>query len=196
VSNSSWSEPALAPDGTIYISFDDQYLRAVGPNGSIKWITSLGWSGGFKLTVGSNGLIYAASNDGWLYVVDTNGREIARLESGNWLGYPVIYDDDTIIIADSNNTVSAISSDGCEGRPAALHRLEDLNNDWSVNLIDFAKVAEVWLECTDTSYNPLTGIAYCNYNDDEAFLAGDINRDQYVNTADLADLANRWLIEE
>jgi parallel beta-helix repeat protein len=196
VSNSSWSEPALAPDGTIYISFDDQYLRAVGPNGSIKWVTSLGWSGGFKLTVGSNGLIYAASNDGWLYVVDPDGREIARLESGDWLGYPVIYDDGTIIIADSNNTVSAVSSDGCEGLPAALHRLEDLNNDWSVNLIDFAKVAEVWLECTDTSYDPLTSIAYCNYNGDEAFLAGDINRDQYVNTADLADLANRWLIEE
>jgi len=30
-----WSEPALGPDGTIYVSFDDPYLRAVDPNGSI-----------------------------------------------------------------------------------------------------------------------------------------------------------------
>ncbi len=63
VSNSSFSEPALAPDGTIYISFDDQYLRAVDPNGTIKWVTSLGWLGGFTLTVGSDGLIYAAGDD-------------------------------------------------------------------------------------------------------------------------------------
>ena len=37
-----WSEPALGPDGTIYVSLDDPYLRAVTPDGSIKWITRLG----------------------------------------------------------------------------------------------------------------------------------------------------------
>ncbi len=196
VSNASWSEPALAPDGTIYVSFDDQYLRAVDPNGSIKWVTSLGWGGGFKLTIGSDGLIYAACSDGWLYVVDPNGKEIARLESGTWLGYPVIYDEGIIIIADSNNTVSAVSSDGCEGKSAVLHRLEDLNSDWLVNFVDFAVVADIWLECTDTSFDPVAGAPYCYDDDNEIFLLGDINRDQYIDSADLADLTNQWLIEE
>ncbi len=196
VSNANWSEPALGPDGTIYVSFDDQYLRAVDPDGSIKWVTSLGWSGSFKLTVGSNGFVYAASNDGWLYVVDPDGEEIARLKSGDWLGFPVIADDGTIIIADSNNVISAVSRDGCEGKYAVLHRLEDLNTDWSVNLIDFAVMADGWLDCTDTSYDPINRTPYCDDQDSVIFLESDINRDQYVDSYDLAALADKWLTQE
>jgi len=196
VSNSSFSEPALAPDGTIYVSFDDQYIRAVDPNGTIKWVTSLGWLGGFTLTVGSDGLIYAASDEGYLHVLDPNGNELARLESDNWLSHPVIAADGTMIISDSNNTVLALGADGCEGQIAALHRPEDLSADWDFNFIDFTVMAADWLQCTDTSYDPVTKGQYCDYDGDEFFFAGDINRDQYVNYADVAQLANRWLTED
>jgi outer membrane protein assembly factor BamB len=121
-----WSEPAIGPDGTIYVSFDDPYLRAVDPDGNIKWVTSLGTTGGFTLAVGSNGLIYAAGDDGCLYVVDKNGKEISRFQVDGWLSYPVIAQDNTIIVSDSrdysmlishpNNTVWAITSAGCEGQ--------------------------------------------------------------------------------
>jgi parallel beta-helix repeat protein/predicted outer membrane repeat protein len=149
VGNSSWTEPALGPDGTIYVSFDDPYLRAVDPNGSIKWVTRLGMMGGFTLTVGSDGLIYAASDDSHLYVVSPDGEEIARFEGSNWLSFPVIAADNTIIINDSNNIVWAIGGDGCEEQQAALHRPEDLNTDWAVDLRDFALIAANWLGCTD-----------------------------------------------
>ncbi|MHC4570755.1 MAG: outer membrane protein assembly factor BamB family protein [Planctomycetota bacterium] len=196
VSGSSYSEPALGPDGTIYVSFDDQYLRAVEPNGTIKWVTSLGWLGAFTLTVGSDGLIYAAGDDGYLYVIDTNGKEIARLESDNWLSHPVIAADGTIIITDSNNMVVAIGGDGCEGQVPALHRPEDLNTDWAMDFIDFAVMAADWLQCTDITLDPETRFPFCDYAGDEIFLAGDINRDQYVDLADLAALAYRWLSED
>jgi parallel beta-helix repeat protein len=196
VSNSSFSEPALAPDGTIYVSFDDQYLRAVDPNGTIKWVTSLGWLGGFTLTVGSDGLIYAAGDEGYLHVLDPYGNELARLESDNWLSHPVIAADGTMIISDSNNTVLALGADSCEGQIAALHRPEDLSADWAFNFIDFTVMAADWLQCTDTSYDPVTKGPYCDYDGDEFFLTGDINRDQYVNYADVAALANRWLTED
>ena len=118
----SWFEPVLGPDGTIYVTLDgDPYLRAVDPNGSIKWVTPVGITGGFTLTIGSNGLIYAATDDGYLYVLDTNGGGIARLESDNWLSFPVIASDDTMIISDANNTLLAIGLDGCEGQRPALH---------------------------------------------------------------------------
>ncbi len=196
VGNSSWSEPALAPDGTIYVSFDDQYLRAVDPNGTIKWVTSLGWFGSFTLTVGSDGLIYAASDDGYLYVVDPNGKEIARFKGDNWLSFPIITVDNTIIVSDSNNTVWAIGGSGCEGQTAALHRPQDLSADWIVNLKDFAIMADGWLNCMDTSYDPVTKAPYCVDPNNEIFPIGDINRDQYVDFADVAELANRWLIQE
>ncbi|GAI52988.1 unnamed protein product, partial [marine sediment metagenome] len=71
----SWFEPVLGPDGTIYVTLDrDPYLRAVDPDGTIKWAIRLeGITGGFTLTIGSNGPIYAASDDGYLYVLDTDG---------------------------------------------------------------------------------------------------------------------------
>jgi outer membrane protein assembly factor BamB len=196
VSNSSWSESALGPDGTIYVSFDDQYLRAVDPNGSIKWVTSLGWLGGFTMTIGSDGLIYAASDDGYLYVVDPDGREIARFKGYDGLSFPVITADNSMIVCDANNTVWAIGGSGCEGRVAALHRPEDLNADWSMNFIDFAVMAAGWLDCTDTSLDPVTKAPYCDDPGNKIFLESDINRDQYVDSADLAELADRWLTQE
>ncbi len=98
-----WSEPALGPDGTIYVSFDDPYLRAVERNGRIKWVIRLGDIGGFTLAVGSDGLIYAAGDDGLMRVITPGGIEAARFQSGGWLNFPVIASDGVVIIADSKD---------------------------------------------------------------------------------------------
>ena len=77
-----WSEPALAPDGTIYVSLDDPYLRAVNPDGTIKWVTKLGDLGAFTLTVDARGWVYAACDDGYVYLVDPRrsaGRPMGHL---------------------------------------------------------------------------------------------------------------------
>ncbi|MHC4335064.1 MAG: outer membrane protein assembly factor BamB family protein [Planctomycetota bacterium] len=129
--DSGWSEPALGPDGTIYVSLEDPWLRAVEPNGAIKWIKKpgprskytedcgqwgCGWysnsSGpmGSSLTVGSDGFIYMAGNDSNLYVMDPCGFEIARFESnGYWLGFPVVSADSTLILGDSRDNSMLIS---------------------------------------------------------------------------------------
>ncbi|UCF43490.1 MAG: PQQ-binding-like beta-propeller repeat protein [Planctomycetota bacterium] len=196
VSNSSYSEPALGPDGTIYVSLDDQYIRAVDPNGTIKGVTSLGWLGGFNLTIAADGLIYAAGDDGYLYVVDPDASEIARYDTDSHLSFPVITADGTIIVNDSNNIVTAIIDGECPGQPPALHRPEDLNTDWQMNFIDFAILAADWLDCTDTSYDPETRLPYCDYDGNDIFLLADINRDLYVDFFDLAQLAMRWLAQD
>lgn len=176
-----WSEPALGPDGTIYANLNDPYLRAVDPNGSIKWVTRLGVMGGFTLTIGSNGLIYAASDDAYLCVLDPDGNEIARFKGGNWLTSPVITADNTMLVCDANNTVWAIGGVGCEGQAAALHRPQDLSKDWYINLEDLALIANDWLK---------------QYPGDGIYLTGDIDRDLYVDSADLAELADNWLAQE
>ena len=194
-----WSEPVLGPDGTIYISFDDPYLRAVDPNGSIKWVTQLGTMGGFTLTVGSDGLIYAVGDDGCLAVINPNGEEIARFDSTNWLNFPVIPANNTIIVSngrdntmlvtDANNTVWAIGPDDCEDKVFVLHWAEDLNTDGDMSFLDLALLAADWLDCTDPDG------WYC-LPSQQMYLTGDINRDMYVDFADFAALANRWLSEE
>ena len=115
-----WSEPVLGPDGTIYVSLDDPYLRAVDPNGMVRWVTKLGDLGGFTMAVDSAHVIYAAGDDGRLYAVAPDGQELARLETGGWPVFPALAGPDLLILADSKdysafeaeqtNTVWAITS--------------------------------------------------------------------------------------
>ena len=155
-----WSEPALGPDGTIYVSLDDPYLRAVGPNGSIKWVTPLGTLGGFTLAVGNNGLIYVAGDDGALYVVAQDGRQVAKYQSDHWLGYPVIAPDNTLIVADSRdnsllleytkNAVIAISPQCGQGQVPDLSRIGNLSAVGNINYNYIALLATNWLNNIDS----------------------------------------------
>jgi len=185
-----WSEPALGVDGTIYVSFNDPNLRAVDPNGSVKWVTRLGMNEGFSLTVGSDGLIYAAGYDGYLCVVDPNGREMARFQSTGWLIPPVILTDGTIIASDANNRIWAIADQDCEGQASILHRPEDLDGSGAVDFVDFAMLAADWLSCNHPGL-PCSAISW-----DGAYFTGDVDRNLYVDFIDLAAVANRWLSEE
>lgn len=82
LSQKTFTEPAIGPDGTIYVSFEDPYLRAVNPDGTIKWVSRVGMGEGFNLTVDSNGQIYAAGTDSSFYVVEpAEGRIVSILNS-------------------------------------------------------------------------------------------------------------------
>ncbi len=189
----AWSEPVLGPDGTIYVSFDDPFLRAVDPNGSLKWLTRLGVQGGFTLTVGSDGLIYAAADEGSLYVVNRNGLRVARFEGDDMLGFPVITGHGTIVVSDSNSAVWAIGAEGCEQNYFALHEPEDLDGDRVVDFADFALMAADWLQYTDTEWNWWAYRYVCDYEGEGVYLQGDIDSDMYVFFSDLIRLVGRWL---
>ncbi len=117
-----WSEPALGPDGTIYVSCDDPYLRAVDPSGVIKWVKRFGNVGAFTLIVDKIGVVYAASDDGRIYVVASDGTLITQFEIGGWPAFPVLAAEGLLILADSKdysplntgakNAVWAIAADG------------------------------------------------------------------------------------
>ncbi|MHC4620893.1 MAG: outer membrane protein assembly factor BamB family protein [Planctomycetota bacterium] len=223
VSLSGWTEPVLGPDGTIYVSLDDPYLRAIDPNGSIKWITRLGIPskfvyadgdlgygiyrvgetlGGFTLTVGVDGLIYAASDKGYLYVVEPNGQRLSRFESANWPQMPVVSAQNTIMVTDSadssmlisctTNKLRAISADSCQGQQQVLYwyGIQDLNGDAAVDFYDHSLLATDWQECTDCS----SRTAYSQCRPWRVLsLPGDISKDNYVNFNDVALLAAKWL---
>jgi len=172
-----WSTPALGPDGTIYVSCDDPNLRAIDPNGAVKWTTRLGMIGAFTISVGSDGLIYAASDDRQLYVVDSFGCQVASFEGQNWLSFPVITDDSELIVADANSIVYCLSA-VCDGNTQSLHRTEDVSRDSQINFTDFALLAENRLGSID-SPSPYVYIGL------EYYLPGDIDRNGYVDMNDL-----------
>lgn len=130
-----WSEPVLGTDGTIYACLDDLYLRAVSPAGKILWATRLGDLGGFTLAVDGNDMVYAACEDGFVYVVDRSGKEVTQFELGGWPAFPVIAGDGLLIAADSRNysgyeaggknKVWAISSQCAEGAEPISHQPPD-----------------------------------------------------------------------
>ena len=105
VSDSGWSEPALGPDGTIYISSDDPWLRAVDPQGHIKWTLCLGESSGLTLAVDTTGIVYAAGEDGKLYIVDKTGKLVGEFSGHAALSFPVITADRRLIIGDADNRI-------------------------------------------------------------------------------------------
>lgn len=98
-----WSEPVIGPDGTIYMSLDDPYLRAVDPNGTIKWATKLGDIGAFTLTVDANGFVYAACDDGYVYLVDSDGQQTGRWKTSGWPAYPIVTAEGTVLVTDSQD---------------------------------------------------------------------------------------------
>jgi len=98
-SASGWYEPAIGPDGTIYASLDDPYIRAVEPNdGTIKWVAKLENSEGYHLVVDKTGYIYAAGDGGSLYIITPEGQPVASMQNGGKLGYPVIAHDHHLLI--------------------------------------------------------------------------------------------------
>ena len=189
--SSGWSSPAVGPDGTIYVGLDDPYLRAVEPNGTIKWITKLGMVGGFTLSIDRDGFIYAASDDGYVCAVDSNGAEVSRFKGIGWVSSPVITEDSTLFVSDSNNKVWAIANTPCEGKQPVLHWLADVQPSWSVDFMDFAALANNWLECTNPN-DASCSAAISRYG---TYAPGDTNRDLYVDYQDVAEVADKWLRE-
>lgn len=203
-----WSEPVIGPDGTIYVSMDDMFLRAVNPDGTLKWIQRVGMYGGLTMTVDVNGLIYGASDDKTLYVLDPLDGTIisvltlydtltsaASLRNEEWLSYPVLGADGFLYVSSSKHKLYAIQSG--EYSSQDLHWVENLNANPQVNLQDLARFADAWQTCLNTIFPaqqcmPLSGWypLYFPYHQ------ADMNRDFYVNIDDLAVLADNWLKEE
>jgi predicted outer membrane repeat protein len=108
VSTSGWSEPALGPDGTIYVASDDATLRAVAADGQIEWVAQLGSPKGFTLAVGLNGLVCAAGDDGALFIVNESGDIVSQFQGEGSLSYPVITAANQLIVSDAHGKVWAI----------------------------------------------------------------------------------------
>ncbi len=71
-----FSCPALAPDGTLYLSAGDNRVHAVNPDGSIKWTYLMGAGPTYSgCAVAPDGTVYVGNNDRNLYAINPDGTE-------------------------------------------------------------------------------------------------------------------------
>ena len=156
-----FSEMALADDGTIYVNFNDPFLRAITPNGRIKWVRRLGMNGGFDFVLDNDGLIFAACDDNYLSVIDPQGQEIARFKYDFALTNPVIANPGLLVVADANNCLISLALSD-PNMPMVLHHPADINADRIVNFKDFAHLYNMMFKSTDPGWkkfnsNPVYG---------------------------------------
>jgi outer membrane protein assembly factor BamB len=185
-----WSEPVLGPDGTIYVSFDDPFIRAVNPDGSVKWVTQIGMFGAFTLSCGADGLLYACTDEGSMYVLSDTGELVSVFDGVGGLSYPVAGAEGLVYVSDSAGAVLAISVESCNGEGLDLARPGDYDRNGRVNLEDLAVLSSAWGLCTAD---------YRLYEDvclgDVTYLEADADRSQYVDMGDLVIMALWWLDE-
>lgn len=111
------SSPAIAADGTIYIGGASGNLRAVNPDGTIKWSFAAG-TGATRSTpaIADDGTVYIGGTNGRVYAVNPNGTQ--KWNSGNLTGTseisgsPTIGADGTIYIGSRNGNLYAMNPDG------------------------------------------------------------------------------------
>ena len=57
-----------------------------------------------------------------LYVVNSDGEEVSRMEHDSWLSFPTIAAGHTLIVSDANNKVLAIGQQNCDDANLVLYR--------------------------------------------------------------------------
>jgi outer membrane protein assembly factor BamB len=106
------SSPTIGSDGTIYFGSGNNYLNALLPNGTIKWVYYIGWSFSSP-TIDLNGTIYIGSHDHYLYAINPNGTQRWRFETGNpVLSSPAIDDKGIIYVGSHDHYLYAIYPNG------------------------------------------------------------------------------------
>jgi len=98
------ANPALGPDGIIYLG--NSRLRALYPNGTLKWSTNLGTNIGHSSpALSSDGRLYVGAGKTLFCINSTDGTELWRKHLANtWVASsPIIGPDGTVYIGSSSD---------------------------------------------------------------------------------------------
>jgi len=115
-SSYSYSAPAIAPDGTIYVDLD--YLYAVTPSGNLKWKSTFPVSNYVSPLIAPDGTIYV-TDDTSLIAASPNGALLWSLPvyQGSAYSYygessPALGTDGTIYVGSFDNQLYAVNPNG------------------------------------------------------------------------------------
>ena len=105
-------DPGLSPDGQILVANNNR-LVSLDANGSVVWELPIAgiYSG---IAIDSKGMIYAKSDNGWLYSIYPNGMVYwnASIPNGTLDSFPPVIRNDGIILSYGNRGISAFDRNG------------------------------------------------------------------------------------
>lgn len=101
--NAKYSSAAIAGDGTIYIGSQKDKIHAVNPNGTVKWEFATGGDVNGTPAIGTDGTVYAAAVDGYLYALDpATGTQKWKIQFGAYIGGSLALGSDGTIYVSGN----------------------------------------------------------------------------------------------
>jgi outer membrane protein assembly factor BamB len=105
--------PAMAPDGTLYVTTADAQLAALDPGGREKWSFGVGSDIKSSPAIGDDGTVYFGSRDRRFYAVTPQGKQQWSFPAGAWVdSSPAIAADGTIYFGCWDNKFYALDSAG------------------------------------------------------------------------------------
>jgi len=108
-----WSSPAIAEDGTVYVTSYDHYLHAVNPDGTQKWRFLAGHPISTSPAIAEDGTIYFGDSARRIFAVNPNGTEKWHYDAGSDIySDPAIADDGTIYVGSWDNYFYALYPNG------------------------------------------------------------------------------------
>ena len=109
----SWSTPAVAPDGTIYVGAFSGLLHALDSDGHEKWRFQAGLQIKSSPAIADDGTIYFGARDRRLYAVTPEGKLKWNFSTGAWVdSSPAIAADGTIYFGSWDKNFYALNPDG------------------------------------------------------------------------------------
>ena len=108
------SAPAIADDGTIYLTSVDWNLYALNPDGSEKWFFATGGRITTSPAIGRDGTVYLCSSDNYIYAVHPDGTTKWTYKTEVEFSHPTAaaIDLDGTIYIGSDHTMYAFNPDG------------------------------------------------------------------------------------
>jgi len=111
---SSYSSPAIGPDGTIYVGSYDSSLYAVNPDGTLRWRYLTQGAVRSSPAVGADGTVYFGSDDNHLYALNPDDASVrwSYQTSGDVHSSPAIAVDGTVYVGSDDDRLYALNPDG------------------------------------------------------------------------------------
>lgn len=119
-----FASPVIDKDGTVYIGAYDGQIRAINPDGSLKWSVATGAEIESTPVLSKDGALYVGSNDGKLYCVETatGATRFAFQADGPIYGSPTVSEDGIVFFGTTGTGSTMYAVDGLSGAEVWLRR--------------------------------------------------------------------------
>ncbi|MFB6272105.1 MAG: PQQ-binding-like beta-propeller repeat protein [Salinibacter sp.] len=108
-------DPAIGPDGTVYVGARDDKVYAFNPDGTLKWSFSTNGYVNSDPAIGPNGTVYVGSKDDHLYALNPDGSLKWEFQTGGDVNSaPAVGGEGRIYFGSNDGFLYALKSDGTQ----------------------------------------------------------------------------------